>query len=203
MRAWSPLMSSFQMFLSDHMIAIVAGSLFGFMLLIVWLFYNRLAALDERCDTALADVDALLKHRHDLIPGLIETVRGFAGHESAVLTEVTRARASALRATRPDARLEAEIQLGQSINSLLSVVENYPDLQAGNHFRELRAELTDTHNRITAARRFYNLAVNEFNSTLRQFPANLVGSITRLARRKAFDIGAQRDALEAPIPVKF
>ena len=196
-------MSGFQIFLSEHTVSIMAGGLFGFMLLIIWLFYNRLAALDERCDTALADVDALLKHRHDLIPGLIETVRGFAGHESTVLTEVTRARASALQASRTDTRLEAEMQLGQSINSLLSLVENYPDLQAGSHFRELRTELTDTHNRITAARRFYNLAVNEFNSTLRQFPANAVGSVTRLARRKAFDIGASRDALEASIPVKF
>src|SRR5436305_2666950 len=115
-------MSGFQTFLSEHMIAIAAGGLFGFTLLIVWSFYNRLAALDERCDTALADVDALLKHRHDLIPGLIEPVRGFAGHESTVLTEVTRARASALQATRTDMRLEAEMQLGQSINSLFSLV---------------------------------------------------------------------------------
>jgi LemA protein len=198
-----PFMSGIQLFMANNSYLIVTGALAALAFCAIWLFYNRLAALDERCDTALADVDALLRHRHDLIPGLVETVRAFAGHESAVLTEVTRARASALQATRTDMRLEAETQLGQSINSLLSVVENYPELQAGNHFRDLRAELTDTHNRITAARRFYNLAVNEFNSTLRQFPANLVGAITRHARRKAFDIGAQRDALEAPVPMKF
>lgn len=196
-------MSGIQLFIANHSYLIATLGVLSLPVLIIWLFYNRLAALDERCETALADVDALLKHRHDLIPGLVESVRGFAGHESAVLTEVTRARASALQATRTDMRLEAETQLGQSINSLLSVVENYPELQAGGHFRELRVELTNTHNRSTAARRFYNLAVNEFNSTLRQFPANLVAAVTRLARRKAFDIGAQREALDAPITMKF
>ena len=196
-------MSGIQLFITNNSYLVATLGVLSLAVLIIWLFYNRLAALDERCETALADIDALLKHRHDLIPGLVESVRAFAGHESAVLTEVTRARASALQATRTDMRLEAETQLGQSINSLLSVVENYPELQAGGHFRELRVELTDTHNRITAARRFYNLAVNEFNSTLRQFPANLVAAVTRLARRKAFDIGAQREALDAPITMKF
>ena len=196
-------MSGIQLFIANNSYLVATLGVLSLAVLIIWLFYNRLAALDERCETALADIDALLKHRHDLIPGLVESVRAFAGHESAVLTEVTRARASALQATRTDMRLEAETQLGQSINSLLSVVENYPELQAGGHFRELRVELTDTHNRITAARRFYNLAVNEFNSTLRQFPANLVAAVTRLARRKAFDIGAQREALDAPITMKF
>ncbi len=196
-------MSGIQLFIANNSYSVAIVAVLILAALIIWLFYNRLAALDERCETALADIDALLKHRHDLIPGLVETVRAFAGHETTVLTEVTRARASALQATRTDMRLEAETQLGQSINSLLSVVENYPELQAGGHFRELRVELTDTHNRITAARRFYNLAVNEFNSTLRQFPANLVAAVTRLARRKAFDIGAQREALDAPITMKF
>jgi LemA protein len=196
-------MSNISAMISNNAIPIVIGSLVFLALLATWLFHNRLAALDECCNTALADVDALLKHRHDLIPGLVETVRAFAGHESTVLTEVTRARASALQATRTEMRLEAETQLGQSINSLLSVVERYPDLQAGSHFRELRTELADTQNRITAARRYYNLAVNEFNATLRQFPANLIGAVTRLARRKAFDIGAQREALEAPLAIKL
>lgn len=196
-------MSGIQLFIANNSYSVAIVAVLILAALIIWLFYNRLAALDERCETALADIDALLKHRHDLIPGLVETVRAFAGHETTVLTEVTRARASALQATRTDMRLEAETQLGQSINSLLSVVENYPELQAGGHFRELRVELTDTHNRITAARRFYNLAVNEFNSTLRQFPANLVAAVTRLARRKAFDIGAQREALDTPITMKF
>lgn len=137
--------------------------------------HNRLMALDQRCDTAFSDVDVMLKHRHDLIPGLVETVKGFAAHERTVLTEVTRARARALQASGPDARLNAETQLGQSINTVLSLQERYPELAASAHFRELRMELVDATNRITAARRYYNLAVDEYNATLRQFPGNLVG----------------------------
>ena len=170
---------------------------------IVLLTYNRLMALDQRCDTAFADVDVQLKHRHNLIPGLVETVRGFAGHERGVLEEVTRARAGALQASGPDMRLNAEAQLGQSINTVLSVVEKYPDLQASGHFRELRMELTDAENRITAARRYYNLAVDEYNATLRQFPGNAIGPTVRLSRRKSFDIGIERVLLDEPVAIRF
>lgn len=169
---------------------------------VVW-SYNRLVALDERCNTAFADVDVQLKHRHALIPGLVETVRGYVGHEFAVLAEVTKARASALRASGPEMRLEAETQVGQSINSLLTVVERYPDLQASAHFRELRSELTDAENRITASRRYFNLAVDEFNATLRQFPGNLVGAAGRLARRKPFDLGIERLLIDEPASIRF
>jgi LemA protein len=165
--------------------------------------YNRLMALDERCDTAFADVDVLLKHRHNLIPPLVEIVKGFAGHEREVLTKVTEARASALRASAPEMRLEAETQLGQSINSLLSVVESYPELKASEHFRDLRNELTDAENRITAARRYFNLAVDEFNATLRQFPGNKIGSTARLSRRRRFDLGVERVLLDEPVAIAF
>jgi LemA protein len=170
---------------------------------LVWTTYNRLMALDERCDTAFADVDVQLKHRHNLIPGLVETVRGYAGHELSVLTEVTRARATALRAASPETRLEAETQVGQSINSLLSVVERYPDLQATSHFRDLRVELADAENRITAARRFYNLAVDEYNATLRQFPGNQIGTLVRLGRRRHFDLGVERLLIDEPVAIRF
>lgn len=170
---------------------------------LVWWTFNRLMALDERCNTAFADVDVQLKHRHNLIPGLVETVRGFVGHEAAVLTEVTKARASALRATGPDMRLEAETQVGQSINSLLSVVESYPELKASAHFRDLRMELSDAENRITGARRYYNLAVDEFNATLRQFPGNVIGGARRLGRRKAFDLGVERVLIDEPVAIRF
>lgn len=170
---------------------------------VAWATYNRLVALDERCNTAFADVDVHLKHRHSLVPGLVETVRGFVGHEFAVLTEVTKARAGALRATGPEMRLEAETQVGQSISSLLTVVERYPDLQASAHFRDLRKELADAENRITASRRFYNLAVDEFNATLRQFPGNAIGAAARLGRRKPFDLGVERVLIDEPVPVRF
>ena len=130
-------------------------------------------------------------------------MRGFVGHELAVLTEVAKARAGALRATGPEMRLEAETQVGQSITSLLTVAERYPDLQASTHFRDLRRDLTDAENRITASRRFYNLAVDEFNATLRQFPGNLIGAAGRLARRKQYDLGVERILLDEPVPIRF
>ena len=157
--------------------------------ILAWLTYNRLMALDERCNTASADIDVQLKHRHSLIPGLVETV--------------TRARASALRASGPEMRLEAETQVGQSLNTLMSVVERYPEIQASSHFRELRQELSDAENRITAARRFYNLAVDEFNATLRQFPGNGIGNAVRLSRRKPFDLGVERVLLDEPLAIRF
>ncbi len=175
----------------------------GIVALLAWSTHNRLMALDERCNTAFADVDVQLKHRHNLIPGLVETVRGFAGHERGILTEVAQARANALRATDPEVRLEAETQVGQCIHSLMSVVEKYPEIQASSHFRELRMELTDAESRITAARRFYNLAVDEFNATLRQFPGNLVGAAMRLGRRKAFDLGSERVLIDEPAAFRF
>ena len=181
--------------------ALAAGTILPTVL--AWSTYNRLMALDERCNTAFADVDVQLKHRHNLIPGLVETVRAFAGHESAVLTEVTKARAGALRASGPEMRLEAETQVGQTLTSLLTLVESYPDLKASAHFRELRMELTDAENRITAARRFYNLAVDEFNATLRQFPGNLIGAAGRLGRRRAFDLGIERVLIDEPVAIRF
>lgn len=168
---------------------------------LAWTSHNRLMALDERCRTALADIDVLLKHRHTLIPSLVETVRGVASHEMRVLTEVTQARASALRAALPAQRVEAEAQVGQSLTALLGLVERYPDLQASTHFRDLRMELIDAENRITAARRFYNLAVDEFNATLRQFPGNVVGIAFRLTLRQHFDLGVERISLDEPVSI--
>jgi LemA protein len=100
-------------------------------------------------------------------------------------------------------RLEAETQLGQCLNSMMTVVEQYPDLRASDHFRELRMELSDAENRITAARRFYNLAVGEYNSTLRQFPGNVVGAKRRLSTRRPFDLGVERVLLDEPVALKF
>jgi LemA protein len=165
--------------------------------------HNRLVALDQRCETAFADVDVHLKHRHNLIPGLVETVRGFARHENDILTGVTAARSEALTALTPEMRLAAEKNLTQNINALIGAAERYPELKASSHFSELRQELVDAENRITASRRFYNLAVGEYDATLRQFPGSTIGRIARLQPRAPFDLGIERVILDEPVAIKF
>jgi len=165
--------------------------------------HNRLVALDQRCDTAFADIDVHLKHRHNLIPGLVETVRGVASHERDILLGITQARADAMRASTPDMRLEAEKNISQQINALMNLAERYPDLKASSHFAELRAELVAAENRITASRRFYNLAVGEYDATLRQFPGNVVGKVRRMSMRLPFDLGFERVLIDEPAAFKF
>jgi LemA protein len=165
--------------------------------------HNRLVALDQRCDTAFGDIDVHLKHRHNLIPPLVETVRGFAKHENDILLGVTAARAEALQASAPDMRLSAEQNLTQNINALIGMAERYPELKASTHFSELRQELVDVENRVTASRRFYNLAVEEYATTLRQFPGSTVGRFFRMSTRMRFDLGIERVLIDEPLAVKF
>jgi LemA protein len=189
--------------------SIIAAVLAGIVVLVIMVAVllirtqNRLVALDQRCQTAFADIDAHLKHRHNLIPGVAETVRGFAQHESGILLGITQARAEALRAVTPEMRLEAEKNITQNISALVGMAERYPELKASSHFNELRRELVDAENRITAARRFYNLAVGEYDATLRQFPGNLVARLRRLDRRVPFDLGIERILLDEPVTLKF
>ena len=165
--------------------------------------YNRLVALDQRCEIAFADIDVHLKHRQNLIPGLVETVRGFAGHEHDILLGLTKARAEALTAIAPDARLTAEKKVTQTINALIGMADRYPDLRASAHFTALRDELVGAENRITASRRFYNLAVGEYGATLRQFPGSLVAHYRRLSPRMPFDLGIERVLIDEPVAIKF
>ena len=164
---------------------------------------NRLMALDQRCDTAFADIDVHLKHRQNLIPGLVETVRGFATHERDILLGITEARAAALQAVAPEARLKAEKNLTQNINALIGMAERYPELRASSHFNALRDELIDAENRITASRRFYNLAVGEYDTTLRQFPGSYVARLRKLNVRMPFDLGIERVLVDEPVSIKF
>ena len=165
--------------------------------------HNRLVALDQRCETAFGDIDVHLKHRHNLIPPLVETVRGFAKHENDILLGVTQARAEALRAASPEMRLNAEKNLTQNIVSLIGMAERYPELKASTHFSELRRELVDAENRITASRRFYNLAVEEYATTLRQFPGSTIGRLSRMNMRMPFDLGIERVLIDEPLAIKF
>lgn len=175
----------------------------GFMGFTGFATYNRLMALDERCTTAFSDVDSLLKHRHNLIPGLVETVKAFAAHETHILDAVTRARTYALNAGNMQTRHQAEDQLGQQLNSLVSIAAKYPDIRASSHFNDFRNSLIEIENRITAARRFYNNTVEEHNSTLRQFPANMIGNKLRLSKRQQYSLGAERILHDEPMAIKF
>jgi LemA protein len=171
--------------------------------IIAFTTHNRLVALDQRCDTAFGDIDVHLKHRHNLIPPLVETVRGFAKHENDILLGVTQACAEALQAASPEMRLSAEKKLTQNITALIGMAERYPELKASTHFSDLRRELVDAENRITASRRFYNLAVEEFDTTLRQFPGSTIGRLSRMNLRMPFDLGIERVMIDEPIAIKF
>jgi LemA protein len=165
--------------------------------------YNRLVALNQRCETALADIDVQLKHRHNVIPGLVETVRGFMGHESDIISKITRARGMALSARTSEAAWQAESELSRQIATVMTVAENYPEIRASSHFRDLRAEISDVENKISAARRFYNLAVEEYNTTLGQFPGALIAVRFGMHRRNAYDLGIERVLLDEPATIKF
>lgn len=172
-------------------------------LYIAYTTHNRLVALDQRCETAFGDVDVHLKHRHNLIPPIVETVRGFAKHESEILMRVAESRAQALQASSPEVRLSAEQNLTQNINALIGMAERYPELKASSHFSDLRRELVDAENRVTASRRFYNLAVEEYGTTLRQFPGSYVGRLFKMNTRTRFDLGIERVLIDEPLAIKF
>jgi LemA protein len=183
-------------------IPLVLGALVALALWVVIATLNRLASLDARCKTAFAGIDVYLKRRSDLIPGLVECVRGFAAHEASILGEVTEARKASVQ-TAPEARQTLEAALGREVGTILSLAEKYPDLAASPHFRELRQELVATEERIAAARRFFNLAVEEYNATLARFPGNLVAARRRLAERRPFDLGIERMVLDEPAAIRF
>ncbi len=162
---------------------------------------NMLVALDQRCETAFADIDVHLKHRHNLLPGLVQVVKGAAGHEKELVLGVAEARARALGAAAPGVRLKAEGNLTAQIGSLLAAAERHPELKALPEFANLRQQLTECENRITAARRFYNLAIEEYNVALRQFPGSFIAQKRRMDRRQAFDLGVERVLIDEPVAI--
>jgi LemA protein len=164
---------------------------------------NRVITLDERCNVAFADIDAHLKHRHNLIPPLVETVRGFAKHEAELVLGVTRAQAEAMAANTPELKMRAEKNLTASLNTLFASAQKLPEIKASSHFEALRNELIDCENRITASRRFYNLVVGEFNASARQWPASMFARRNGLERRHVFDLGAERAAIDQPVAIAF
>jgi LemA protein len=165
--------------------------------------YNRLVGLRQRANQAFADIDVQLQQRHDLVPNLVETVKGYAAHEKTTLEAVTNARAAATSATSVEQKVQAENALTGALRQLFAVAEAYPDLKANLNFLGLQSELTDIENKLAAARRFFNNAVAEFNAAIQQFPAVLVAGSMGFTERTFFDVGADRASVAAAPEVKF
>ena len=172
-------------------------------LVALWLIltYNRFVTLRNRVKEAWADIDVQLKRRYDLIPNLVETVKGYATHERELLEKVTQARAQAMGAQGIKERGDAENALSQTLKSLFAVSENYPDLKASQNFLELQRELTDTEDKIQASRRFYNGNVRDFNTILQSFPQNAVAGVFNFKAAEFFEIAEAAE--KEPVKVSF
>ena len=159
-------------------------------LIFFWLIgiYNVLVRLKIRVEEAWSDIDVQLKRRYDLIPNLVEAVKGYVKHEKELLENVTKARANAMNAKTPESKGKAENMLSETLKSLFAVAENYPDLKASQNFAKLQDELSDTENKIQAARRFYNGKVRDFNTKIEIFPNNLVAGMLSFKKREFFEI---------------
>lgn len=175
---------------------------FAVFLLVV--IYNRLVALRQRRQNAFADIDVQLKLRADLVPNLVETVKGYATHEREVFEAVTKARADAMTASGTQGRAEAEGALGLALTNLMAVAENYPDLKANTQFQSLQTELSDIENKIAAARRFLNATTTEYNTAIEQFPTNIVANFFSFQEAAMFDVGReQRAQMEQGVKISF
>jgi len=169
----------------------------------LWLIavYNGLIKLKNQTDEGWSDISVQLKRRYDLIPNLIETVKGYALHEKDLLEKITLARSTAMQAGTPEAKSQAENALSSTLKSLFAVSENYPDLKASANFAKLQDELTDTENKIQASRRFYNGLVRDFNIKLQVFPNNFIAGILNFSARQFFELENEKEK-EVPT-VKF
>jgi len=171
-------------------------------IIVFWLIgvYNGLIKLKNRTDEAWSDIDVQLKRRYDLIPNLISTVKGYAQHEKELFEKVTQARTAAMGAQAPGEKAEAENMLSGALKSLFAVAEAYPDLKANQNFLELQRELSDTENKIQAARRFYNGNVRDFNTKIQVFPNNVVAGMLNFSKRDFFEIAGEE---KEPVKVEF
>lgn len=173
-------------------------------LLILWfaVSYNRFVRLINQAKEAWSDIEVQLKRRYDLIPNLVNTVKGYATHESSAFENVSAARSKAMQATGLGDKAKAEGELAGTLKSLFAVAEAYPDLKANTNFLELQRELSDTENKVQASRRFYNGNVRDLNIAVESFPANIVAKMFSFAKMDLFDL-ADGDAAQQPVEVKF
>lgn len=181
---------------------IVIGVVVLAALFVVWI-YNRFVTLTNRTEEAWSDIEVQMKRRYDLIPNLVETVKGYASHEAGTLQKVTEARTAAMGATTVQEHAAAENMLTGALKSVFALSEAYPDLKANSNFVELQRELSDTENKIQAARRFYNSVVQELQNALEQFPTNIVGNMFGFKTREFFALNESEQAAREPVKVSF
>ena len=175
-------------------------------IIVIWVIslYNTLVKLRNRRQNAFADIDVQLRQRHDLVPQLVETVKGYAAHEKELLLRVTEARTAAMAATSIDGKIVAEQQLTSALQGLKVSVEAYPDLKANQNFLQLQEELSDIENKLAAARRFFNAATTEYNNSVESFPGTLIARNFGFKREIMFDLGTDaRKQMEEPPKIQF
>ena len=194
----------------------VAGGLFGVAswkmvapvaigALVLWVIamYNQFVQLANRVKEAWSDIEVQMKRRYDLIPNLLETVKGYAAHEKDVFEKVTQARAAAIGAQTMPQHAQAENMLSGALKSLFAVAEAYPQLRANENFLELQRELTDTEDKIQAARRFYNGNVRDMNTLMESFPSNIVANVFKFQKQEFFELEEGEPAARQPVKVSF
>lgn len=184
-----------------NIIIYVILGIFAAVVLWIVLAYNRFITLINRAKEAWADIDVQLKRRYDLIPNLVETVKGYAMHERELFEKVTEARTRAMNAHGLDEKGKAENVLSGTLKTLFAVSENYPQLRASENFKALQEELTDTENKIQAARRFYNTNVRDLNIKIESVPANIIAGIFKFQKMEFFEI--EEAAAKEPVKVDF
>lgn len=186
------------------MIMWIIIGLVAVVILAIIVMYNSLIRLRNRTDEAWSDIDVQLKRRYDLIPNLIDTVKGYAKHERELFEKVTKARTQAINAGGVKEQAQAENMLTDALKSVFAVAENYPDLKASQNFQQLQDELTDTENKIMAARRFYNANVRDFNTKQEVFPTNVIAGTLGFTKREFFELDeGEAAAAKEPVKVEF
>ena len=183
-------------------LTLIVGIAVVILVIIVVVLYNALVKARIRVEEAWSDITVQLKRRYDLIPNLVNAVKGYAKHEKEVIERVTETRAQALNAQGVKETAQAENQFEQTLKSLFAVSEAYPELRASENFQQLQSELVDTEDKIQAARRFYNGGVRDFNTKIQQFPANLIAGMFHFVSKEFFEVDDMA-SVEKPVAVKF
>ena len=183
---------------------IIAIIIIVVLLVLLATMYNSLVKLRNQRENAFADIDVQLKQRHDLIPQLVDSVKGYMNHESDVLTKVTDARAAAMNANTISEKMGAENMLSNALGGLKVAVEAYPELKANTNFLQLQEEISDVENKLAASRRFFNSATKELNNSVETFPSNIIAGIFSFNKEEMFEINAsERKAHETAPKVSF